>query len=54
MLFLLAAYFYKSHLKGRMNKIGLNIRWPHFAMMQLPADNITKPAVQRLKAGKNN
>ncbi len=54
MLMLLVAYFYKFHLKAKMEKIGIVIRWPHFAMTALPVENITKPAVQPLTAGKNN
>jgi hypothetical protein len=51
---LLVAYFYKFHLKARMEKIGIVIRWPNFAMTALPVENITKPVVQPLKTGKNN
>jgi hypothetical protein len=51
---LLVAYFYKFHLKARMEKIGIVIRWPRFAMTALPIENITKPAVHPLNTGKNN
>jgi hypothetical protein len=54
MLFLLVAYFYKFHLKARMDKMGIIIRWPRFAMMPLPVENVTPPVVQPRKAGKNN
>jgi hypothetical protein len=51
---LLVAYFYKFHLKARMEKIGIVIRWPHFAMAALTVESITKPAVRPHKTGKNN
>ena len=51
---LLVAYFYKFHLKTKMEKMGIIIRWPRFAMTALPVENITMPAGQPQNAGKNN
>lgn len=51
---LLVAYFYKFHLKAKMEKMGIVIRWPFFAMTLQPVESVTKPVAQPLNTGKNN